>query len=120
VDFLAFGGNQLVLLEAREHPRDGFHGQPQVVADFVARHAQAELIGGKTTGAEAGRQVDQKGGNALVCGLFGQQQHHLLIVTNFTAHDAHQLPTQLRQLHREFVQALKGDFADRRRLHRLG
>ena len=35
--FLAFSGNQLVLLEAREHAGHGFHRQAQVVADFIAR-----------------------------------------------------------------------------------
>ena len=43
--FLAFGSQQTVLLEAGEHPRDGFYRQAQVVADLVARHGQAELIG---------------------------------------------------------------------------
>lgn len=70
MDFLAFGGDQFVLLETREHPRHGLHCQAQVIADFIARHAQAELIGREATSTEARRQVDQKGGDALVGGFF--------------------------------------------------
>ncbi len=100
VHFLAFGFEQFVLLEAGEHAGHGFHRQAQVVADFVARHAQAELVGREATGTEARRQVDQEGGDALVGGFLRQQQHHLLIVADLAAHHAHQLAAQLRQLQR--------------------
>ncbi|VTM19230.1 Uncharacterised protein [Pseudomonas aeruginosa] len=113
VHFLAFRADQAVLLEAGEDPRHGFHGQAEVVADLVARHGQAELLGGETAGAETRRQVDQEGSDALVGGLLRQQQHHLLVVANLPAHQTHQLATQLRQLLGEFVQALEGNLADR-------
>src|SRR3546814_10343149 len=60
MDLLALGGDQLVLLETGEYPGHGFHRQAQVVADFVARHAQAELVGRKTAGTEACREVDRE------------------------------------------------------------
>ncbi|MNQ60217.1 hypothetical protein D3C85_744890 [compost metagenome] len=118
--FLAFGGEQLALLEAGEDPGHGFHRQAQVVADLVARHGQAELVGREAARAKARREVDQEGGDALVGGLLGEQQHHLLVVADFPAHDAHQLPAQLRQLDREFVQALERDLAHRGGFQGLG
>ena len=118
--FLAFRADQAVLLEAGEDPRHGFHGQAEIVADLVTRHGQAELLGGEATGTEARRQVDQEGGDALVGSLLRQQQHHLLVIADFPAHQAHQLTAQLRRLLGQFVQALEGNLADRGGFQGLG
>nr|BFE90099.1 hypothetical protein GCM10020185_06350 [Pseudomonas brassicacearum subsp. brassicacearum] len=52
--------------------------------------------------------------------VFRKQQHHLLIVTDFPAHDPHQLAAQLRQLYGQLVQAIEGNFAHRGGFQRLG
>ena len=118
--FLAFGRNQLVLLEAGEYAGHGFHRQAQVVADFVARHAQAELVSREASGAETRGEVDQEGGDPFVGGFLREQQHHLLVVANFPAHHAHQLAAQLRQLQGQFIQALERDFTHRGGFQGLG
>src|SRR5690606_13346076 len=67
--FLAFGFQQAVCLAAGENPGNGFHCQPQVVADFVTRHGQTAVICGKPSSTETGREIDQESGNALVGGF---------------------------------------------------
>ena len=104
VHFLAFGFEQPVLLEARKYARHRLHRKAQIVTNFVARHGQAELVGREAAGAETRREVDQEGGNALIGGLLRQQEHHLLIIANLAAHDAHQLAAQLRQLQGQVVE----------------
>ena len=108
--FLAFGFEQLVLLEAGKYPRYGLHRKAQIVTNFVARHGQAELIGREAAGAEACREVDQECGDAFIGGFLREQQHHLLIVADLAAHNAHQLAAQLRQLYRQLVEALEVRF----------
>ena len=48
LDMFAVDPQQAFILEAGKQTADGFQGQPQVVADIAARHAEVELAGGES------------------------------------------------------------------------
>src|SRR6185437_3445404 len=64
--FAGFQRDQALAAEAPQHPAHRFRGQPQVVRDVAARHAEVEARGGEATCRVAVGEVDQEGGHALI------------------------------------------------------
>ncbi|MNZ93336.1 hypothetical protein D3C78_1123980 [compost metagenome] len=77
----------------------------------MARHAQAEAQGGEAALAEVRRDVEQEGGDARVGVEPGQQQLHLLILTDLAAHHQHDLVRQAGNPGGQVFQLAEGDFA---------
>ena len=63
VPLLDFHGS--ILDEFRERAAYGFKLQPEVAADFFARHAQHQLAAGKAARVQALHDVQQEAGEAL-------------------------------------------------------
>lgn len=65
-EILAARVDQLMPLQFRQCPADGLELQPEVVADFLARHLQRKRMSGVAARFPAPRQVGEKGGHPLL------------------------------------------------------
>jgi hypothetical protein len=110
-DFALVDLQPALLLEARQQAADAFDGQPQVVADVLARHAQLERHRRIAARRVARRQVDQEYRKPLLGTHVPQQEHHVLLARDLLAHDAVEVAQQRRHVAEQFLQPRERDLA---------
>ncbi len=118
-DVFTFHGQHTAFLETTQQSADSFHRQAQIVTDIATGHGETELTRRETTLGEAARQVIDKCSQALFSVFLRQQQDHVLIAFDLTAHETHHLLTQIGHFTGEIVKSLKRDFAHHGGFQRL-
>src|SRR5690606_13701123 len=97
-NFTLIDADQTFACKTREQAAGRFQGEAQVVADFLAAHAQHELGGGVAQRRVALRQVQQEGRQPLFGAHGAQRGEHLVRAPQLAAHEAAELVLQRRQV----------------------
>ena len=103
--------NQAVLLEFRQRAAHCFQFQPQIAADFLARHPQNKIVCRKTAHIQTIRQIQQKHRQPLFRPHIAQKQHHRLVTHNLAAHQAQNVQIKLRDFLAQLVDLVKWQLA---------
>ncbi len=117
LDVPAVDLQQSLFAKAREQPADGLIGEPEVVADVNARHAEVVLVAREAALVEPVGDAQQKRRQAPVRAALGDLQD-ALVAGEFLAHDPQQLAHQARQATGQLLQPVERDFAYRAALER--
>ena len=108
---LLMGADQALLLEPGEGAAYRFQFHSQIVADFLARHAQIELRGRVTSRLQALGQIKQEGCHALFRAHVAEQQNQPVFANDLSAHHLVEMALNLLVLPAQLFQMLKGDDA---------
>lgn len=93
-DVFVFDRNQAFVVKLGQRAADGFEFQPQIAADFFARHPQDEIVGGKSARVKALGQVKQERRQTFFGAHIAQKQHHSLVAHDFAAHQPEKMASQ--------------------------
>src|SRR5690349_18141950 len=94
---LLLNADEAFILELREGAADGLELEPEVAADFLARHAQVEFGRRVAARHETLRHVEQERGQPLLGAHRAEQQHDAVLPHDLAAH--HLVELLLQQEH---------------------
>ena len=90
--------HQAFFRELRERAADRFQLQAKITPDFLACHAQYQFRLREAARMQALHQIQEKGGQSLLCTHASQQQHDTVLPNDFPAHDFVHMALQRRNL----------------------